>query len=91
MKKAINKFIKKYECEKLENKNIENINEELTSLKEIGKEILKDNVNITINEEVIRSCFDKRMVDIDISTHDKESVLLVIEVLKSIGIKVRIE
>lgn len=89
--KAINKFIKKYECEKLENKNIENINEELTSLKEIGKEILKDNVNITINEEVIRSCFDNRMVDIDISTHDKESVLLVIEVLKSIGIKVRIE
>lgn len=89
--KAINKFIKKYECEKLENKNIENINEELISLKEIGKEILKDNVNITINEEVIRSCFDNRIVDIDISTHDKESVLLVIEVLKSIGIKVRIE
>lgn len=89
--KAINKFIKKYECEKLENKDTDKINEELLSLKDICNDILKEDVNITINDEVIRSFNGNRMVDIDVSTHDKESVLLVVEVLKSIGIKVRIE
>lgn len=89
--KSINKFIKIYECEKLENKDTDKINEELLSLKNICNDILKEDVNIIINDEVIRSFNGNRMVDIDISTHDKESVLLVIEVLKSIGIKVRIE
>ena len=89
--KSINKFIKIYECEKLENKDTDKINEELLSLKNICNDILKEDVNIIINDEVIRSFNGNRMVDVDISTHDKESVLLVIEVLKSIGIKVRIE
>lgn len=89
--KSINKFIKIYECEKLENKDTDKINEELLSLKDICNDILKEDVNIIINDEVIRSFNGNRMVDVDISTHDKESVLLVIEVLKSIGIKVRIE
>ena len=89
--KSINKFIKIYECEKLENKDTDKINEELLSLKDICNDILKEDVNIIINDEVIRSFNGNRMVDIDVSTHDKESVLLVVEVLKSIGIKVRIE
>lgn len=89
--KSINKFIKIYECEKLENKDTDKINEELLSLKDICNDILKEDVNIIINDEVIRSFNGNRMVDIDVSTHDKESVLLVVEVLKSIGIKVKIE
>lgn len=89
--KSINKFIKIYECEKLENKDTDKINEELLSLKNICNDILKEDVNIIINDEVIRSFNGNRMVDIDVSTHDKESVLLVVEVLKSIGIKVKIE
>ena len=89
--KSINKFIKIYECEKLENKDTDKINEELLSLKDICNDILKEDVNIIINDEVIRSFNGNRMVDIDVSTHDKESVLLVVEVLKSIGIKIKIE
>lgn len=88
--KSINKYIKKYEFEKIDKKDVNELNEELESLLKRCSEIEKENVITIIDDEKITSLIGKKLVDIDISTHDFESKSLVIEVLLSLGIKVKL-
>lgn len=88
--KALNRLIKKYECEKLDKLDVDKLNEELNELKQECNEFFDENVNVIINDEKVRSCTNNRIVDININD-EIGARLNIINVLKSIGIKVKIK
>lgn len=91
--KSINTYIKKYKCEKQEDKDVDNLNEELHEILSKAK-IFEENGFITLvdkEENKITSLVGNRLVDIDIENYNEESVSLVIEVLSSLGIRTKIK
>lgn len=88
---AINKYIKKYKYEKLKDSDLENIDKELNDVIKMTEEFKNSDHIVSVNNERIRSFHNNRLSDVDVSTHDATAIALTINVLLSLGIRVKIE